>query len=106
MLIFDPMRDPSAHIKAQSTQDVRILYFSSPSCGPCKAMESVLREYDAPFAVAKINADNENDMVAAFNVQAVPTVIFLRHGKEIRRVTAIPSKKMLDEILKMEVKSK
>ena len=76
-------------------------------CGPCKMLAPVVdavdREYDGKVLVGKVNVDEEPDLARQFGIMSIPTVVFLKNGKEIgRKVGLMPAQAytaVLDEHL-------
>ena len=65
-------------------------------CGPCKmlspAVEALAEQYEGKVLVAKVNVDEEPELARAFGVMSIPTVVFLKGGKEIaRKVGVMPA---------------
>jgi len=58
-------------------------------CGPCRAMapvfESAAREFEPRLRLAKVDSDAEPDLAARYRIQAIPTTILLRGGRELAR---------------------
>lgn len=83
-----------------------ILNFSAGWCGPCKALAPVIsqKEKDAQgkWKLLKVDIDEETnqDLNAEFQVQAVPTMIFFKDGKEVHRAVGGMSSQNLDEAIK------
>ena len=60
-------------------------------CGPCK-IEELAQEFDGKVLVGKVNVDEEPDLARRFGVMTIPTVVFLKNGKEVeRKVGAMPA---------------
>ena len=61
------------------------LYFTATWCQPCKVFGPVMENISKDVPVNKI--DIEQDMATTFDygVMSVPTVIFLKNGKEAAR---------------------
>jgi thioredoxin len=65
-------------------------------CGPCKELkptiEALEQEYAGKIEIKSIDVDQEKDLAVKFNVQAVPTLVFLdKDGKELARIVgAVP----------------
>lgn len=68
-------------------------------CGPCKMMEPVLEEIagemEKSLQVVKINIDQNQETPMKFNVMNIPTLLFLKDGKEVDRVIGVVPKKQL-----------
>lgn len=80
---------------------IEVLYFSAPWCGPCKMFKPVFEQ----FANEHTDVDFKNIDVEqaegyeSFRVMALPTIVFLKDGKEQARLTGVKSKKLLEQTL-------
>lgn len=65
-------------------------------CGPCKLMAPVLdeleREYAGKIVVGKLDVDANFQTASKFGVMSIPTTIFLKDGKEVKRVVGYQGK--------------
>lgn len=52
---------------------MRILKFYSPTCGPCKVMDSNLKEANVSYE--NINILENDELVSEYGIRAVPTII-------------------------------
>ena len=64
-------------------------------CGPCKMLspviENLARKYEGRVLVGKVNTDDQPGLAMRFGVMSIPTVVFLKDGKEIdRKVGVMP----------------
>ncbi|NJE04667.1 thioredoxin [Thermococcus sp. M36] len=72
-----------------------VLWFSIPGCPPCRIVESFMEELSAEFpeiTVVHVNADEWNGLVNEFEIFNVPTLVYLKDGKEVARQNLIRSK--------------
>lgn len=80
--------------------------FSSPGCGPCRAMEPVLRELANEFAgrVAIVKVDLQQSpaefaFAQSYHVSAIPTLVLFNAGKELSRTVGLIPKAKLQQTL-------
>lgn len=64
-------------------------------CGPCQmlgpVMENLADRYEGKVLVAKVNVDEEPELARRFGVMNIPTVVFLKNGREFdRKIGAYP----------------
>ena len=64
-------------------------------CGPCKMMapvfEKAARDFEPRLRFAKIDSDAEGALSARFNIRSIPTLVMLKRGREIARLSgALP----------------
>ena len=64
-------------------------------CGPCKMLSPVIdglaRKYEGRVLVGKVNTDDQPGLAMRLGVMSIPTVVFLKDGKEIdRKVGVMP----------------
>ena len=72
----------------QSSQPVLVDFFAT-WCGPCKAMEPVIKDVAKTVAgkvrVVKVDIDKQQQIAQTYNVSAVPTFMIFKEGKIIWR---------------------
>ncbi|WP_456395895.1 thioredoxin family protein [Desulfurobacterium sp.] len=62
-----------------------LVYFYSPTCQPCKAMEPIIRKLvrDAKIKVVRINTNEKPELARKCGVLATPSEILVEDGKII-----------------------
>jgi len=73
----------------QSTRNLIVVDFFAPWCGPCRALSPTFTDIANRFPnvlVIKANVDVLTDIAAQYDVSRLPTVVYIRNGREIDRV--------------------
>lgn len=77
--------------------------FYSDSCIPCKKISPVLSEaeeaYPDKLKIAKVNVNFDSEIALQYDVQATPTLIFFRDGKEQSRLRGSVGKSEITDII-------
>ena len=65
-------------------------------CGRCEALSPVIESraerYEGKVLVGKVNVDEERELAIRFGVRSIPTVVFLKNGREFdRKVGTMPA---------------
>jgi thioredoxin 2 len=92
--IADAGDDTFAEIAEAASLPV-IVDLWAPWCGPCRmispALEQLATELAGQVKLVKVNVDNSPKIQQRYGVQAIPTLLILRHGEVIaRRTGAVP----------------
>ena len=77
--------------------ELKILDFKAQWCQPCKTMSPILDEVEKETGVElqKIDVDDNEEMVIAYGIRNIPTLIFLKDDKIVDKVSGTISKEAL-----------
>ena len=89
--------------KAFQAGKLTLIDFYSDSCVPCKRMVPVFvkleEKYGDQIYIGKINVAYEQNLVEEYKVMSAPTLIFLKDGEQIERLTGAKKAVELEEII-------
>ena len=58
-------------------------------CGPCRMLapviEEIANEYAGKVKVGKVNVDEEAGLAQMFGIVSIPTLVFMKNGKIIKK---------------------
>jgi thioredoxin 1 len=83
--------------------ELSLVQFSANWCGPCKMLTKTLEsmEQTQPFRVAKIDIDEERELVQSFGIRSVPTMIIFKDGKEVKRMVGNKTQNAIEDFMEV-----
>jgi thioredoxin 1 len=80
-----------------------LIDFWATWCGPCKRLgpiiEEIAAEYDGKAVIGKCDIEENDELTEQFGIMNVPTVVFLKDGKEVDRVVGLAMKNVYQDKL-------
>ena len=70
-------------------QGAVVIDFFATWCGPCKRIAPTYEKLSEAFpgiAFLKVDVDEAAELVNQYDISAMPTFVFLKDGKEVKRV--------------------
>lgn len=98
MLIFD---DRNFQQEVLEANNVVLVDFYATWCRPCHVLtpilENISNKVDAK--IGKVNTDENSTLTSAYKIQALPTLIFFKNGKEVSRLVGLQSESVIQNTL-------
>ncbi|XP_010272215.1 PREDICTED: thioredoxin H2 [Nelumbo nucifera] len=104
VLAFHSASEWRAHFNAckDSTQ-LMVIDFTASWCGPCRFIQPALDELAAKYTdveFVKIDVDELVEVAQEFKVEAMPTFVLIKQGKEVDKVVGAKKDELEKKILK------
>jgi thioredoxin 1 len=75
---------------------VEVLKFSATWCGPCRVLAQTLKDVEG---ITNIDIDKDQETPRKYGIRSVPTMVFLKDGKEVHRQSGNMPLQMYQQIL-------
>ena len=83
-----------------------VVDFWSSTCAPCQVMGGLLNELGPQYAdriqIFKANVEQSPEIAEQYRIRSIPTLVFLRNGREVDRIVGLlplnPLRARLDKL--------
>ena len=76
----------------------KILYFSATWCGPCKNLKPIMESLSNQMTVQFVDIDSNPQLVAEYGVRSVPTLIFEKDGRPVKKESGVLTESQVKNI--------
>ena len=91
--------------RVRDNEGVSLLDFYADWCGPCRMVLPIVDEIAKEredLLVGKINVNDNPDLAKEFGVMSIPTLIVMKDGKIVNRVSGAKSKSQILDLVKVQ----
>ena len=70
-------------------------------CGPCRMIAPIIEEIaeEGKIKVGKVNVDENMSLAAEYGIEVIPTLIFFKDGKPVKKTTGVLEKSEIEAII-------
>ena len=90
--------------KVRNNSGISLLDFYADWCGPCRMVLPLVDEIAAErddLLVGKINVNDNPDLAEEFKVMSIPTLVVMKDGQVVNRVSGARSKEAILDLVKV-----
>ena len=89
-----------------NTAEPVLVDFYATWCGPCKMMHPILENVKARVGnkarIVKIDVDEQQALAMKYQIQAVPTLMLFKGGKQVWRQSGVAQSNQLVELIESQ----
>lgn len=77
-----------------------VVDFHAEWCGPCRMLGPVIEELSEEnddVTIGKVNLDSNPELAVKYGVRSIPTVLFIKDGEVVDRLTGAAAKKVYQD---------
>ena len=85
-----------------SGESLVVVDFFATWCGPCRILGPILEDVSKELSdtkIVKVDVDECEKTARQFGIMSIPTLVFLKNGKEIDRHIGLMNRDMLVELI-------
>lgn len=85
---------------------MEIIVFTAEWCGPCKKLKPILDNLESKMnlRVFRIDVEKEEEAVENYTIRNIPTIVIVKDGKEVDRISGLIPSEVLEAKFKLHNK--
>ncbi len=92
----------------EMTEQLSVVHVMATWCGPCRMLQPIIEElsdqYTGQAIVGFLDVDTSPNIPAKYNIQSLPTILYIKDGEIINRVKGLVSKTKCEGNIKKYIK--
>jgi len=91
--MFHTLTDATFEEQVLKSDKLVVVDFSAEWCGPCRLIAPIIHEiadeYDGRIVAGEVNVDSNPQVTLQYKVRNIPTVLFIKNGKEVDKLLGV-----------------
>lgn len=93
-----------ATFEEETKEGLVLIDFWATWCGPCRMQAPILEQLseeldESELKICKMDVDENPATAQAFGIMSIPTLLFKKDGKEVKRIIGVQSKTQLKSVI-------
>ncbi|XP_062099081.1 thioredoxin H-type-like [Humulus lupulus] len=89
--------------KGKDSKKLVVVDFTASWCGPCRVIAPILTDLakkNSSVIFLKVDVDELQDVAKEWEIEAMPTLLFLKEGKVIDKIVGARKDELIDKVAK------